>query len=102
MPRHVGRLGCIERGSPDDGASSCRETGIDTTTLVPIPGLGQADIALVQTLLEGAGFRFFVHRGYAEPPDVILIRAEDLAAIKEFLADYRVRSPRDAKMPIPW
>jgi hypothetical protein len=73
-----------------------------TTSLVPIPGLGQTDAAVVQGLLRSAGFFFHVHDGFGESPDVILIRIEDLPAIKKFLGNYRVSGARDAKGPISW
>ena len=69
---------------------------------VPIPGLGHADAALIQSLLAAAGLDYHVHEGFGESPAMLFIRAADLAAVKELLSDYQVRSPGDAKMPIPW
>jgi len=71
-------------------------------TLVPIPGLGHEDAMVVQALLRGAGFFFHRRDGFGECPDIILIRAEDVAAIKAFVGDYKIRGPRDVRMPIPW
>jgi hypothetical protein len=47
--------------------------------LVPIPGLGHEDVAVVPSVLMGAGVFFHVHDGFGECSDVILIRAADLA-----------------------
>lgn len=69
---------------------------------VPIPGLGHADVGVVQSVLDAAGFDYHVHEGFGECPDILLIRAVDLPAVKELLSKYEVRSPGDAKMPIPW
>ena len=67
--------------------------------LVAIPGLGLEDIAVLQSLLRSGGFLFFARDGeYAE----ILIRTSDVAGVKEFLTDYRVRNPSDQAIPIPW
>jgi hypothetical protein len=71
-------------------------------SLVPIPGLGHQDAGLVQSLLKSAGFFAHVHDGFGDCADLILIRAADLPAVKELLRDYRIRSPRDEKIPIPW
>lgn len=70
--------------------------------LVTIPGLGHQDVAVVQSLLEHAGFPYDVHDGFGESPDVLLIRAADLDAIKELLRGYSIRSPRGKRTPIPW
>jgi hypothetical protein len=70
--------------------------------LMPIPGLGHADVGLVQSLLDAAGFDYHVHDGFGECPDILLIRLMDLPAVKELLTDFEVRGPGDAKMPIPW
>jgi hypothetical protein len=72
------------------------------SALVPIPGLGHQDAAVVQSLLKGAGFFFEVHDGFGECPDVVLIRATDVPAVKTLLREYTIRSPRDEKMRIPW
>jgi hypothetical protein len=73
-----------------------------SSALLPIPGLGHQDAAVVQSLLEGAGLFFELHHGFGECPDVILIRATDLPAVKALLLEYTIRSPRDEKIPIPW
>ena len=73
-----------------------------STALVPIPGLGHPDAAVVQSLLKAAGFFFHIHDGFGDCADIILIRATDLPAVKELLRDYTIRSPRDEKTPIPW
>jgi hypothetical protein len=70
----------------------------DDESFIAIPGLGHADTAVVQGLLQSAGFFFHVHHGFCDHPAVILIRASDKAAIKEFLAEYTVRRPRDEKI----
>lgn len=70
--------------------------------LIPIPGLGHQDAAVVVSLLKGAGFFCSVHEGFGESPDVVLIRVSDLPAIKEFLADYTLRGERDERFSIPW
>lgn len=70
--------------------------------LVPIPDLGLQDTVVVQSLLMAAGFFYHVHDGFGECPDVVLIRAADVPAVKELLRDYVVRSPRDKKIPFPW
>jgi hypothetical protein len=72
------------------------------SSLVPIPGLGHQDTAIVQSLLAHAGFFYRVHDGFGECPDVVLIREADLAAVKELLREYRIRSPRDKRIPIQW
>jgi hypothetical protein len=69
---------------------------------IRFPGLGHQDAAVVQSLLEGAGLFFELHHGFGECPDVILIRATDLPAVKALLLEYTIRSPRDEKIPIPW
>jgi hypothetical protein len=69
---------------------------------VPIPALGGEDVAVVQSLLKGAGFFFRVQDGLGECPQVILIRAADVPEVKKFLSEYRIRTPGDAKTPIPW
>jgi hypothetical protein len=74
----------------------------NSDALVPIPGLGHQDAAVVQSLLKSAGLFCDVHEGFGECPDVVSIRAVDLPAVKEFLRDYMIRGPRDATMPIPW
>jgi hypothetical protein len=71
--------------------------------LMPIPGLGVQDVAVVQSLLRQAGFFFRVHESFGEPPDIVFIRVRDLPAIKELLRDYRVRDLlQDSETPIPW
>ena len=70
---------------------------------MPIPGLGFQDVAVIQSLLQQAGFFFRVHKSFGELPDVVLIRLRDVPAIKEFLGDYRVRDLlHDREAPIPW
>ena len=71
-------------------------------SFIAIPGLGIEDVAVVQSLLESAGFIFHVHEGFGESPAVILIRERDVPAIKKLLAHYRLRTPSDKKAPIPW
>jgi hypothetical protein len=71
-------------------------------SLIPIPGLGHADAAAVQSLLKAGGFFFHIHDGFGECADVILIREADLPAVKEFLAQYRVRNPKGELIPIQW
>jgi hypothetical protein len=70
--------------------------------LVPIPQLGHQDVGIVESLLIAGDFEYHVHDGFGESPAVLFVRAADLAAVKEFLADYRVRNPRDEMIPIPW
>jgi hypothetical protein len=71
--------------------------------LMPIPGLGVQDVAVVQSLLRQERFFFRVHESFGEPPDVILIRVRDLPAVRKLLADYRVRDLlHDRESPIPW
>jgi hypothetical protein len=74
----------------------------DHDPLVVIPGLGHADVAVVQSILTAARVFFHVHDGFGEDPDVILIRQTDLPAVKALLRNYTIRSPQYAKMPIPW
>lgn len=69
---------------------------------IAIPGLGTQDVAAVQSLLASAGFFFHVLPGFPECEEAIVIRAGDKVAVQEFLRDYRVRSPADALIPIPW
>ena len=71
-------------------------------SLVPIPGLGHQDVAVVQSLVTAAGFFCVVHDGFGECPDILFIRATDLPSIRELLQDYLIRSPRAEKIPIPW
>jgi hypothetical protein len=76
-----------------------------TINLVPIPGLGYDDVAVVQSLLKGAGFFCRVHQARGEDGfDAILIREADRPAVKEFLRDYRTRGPGLGNLltPIPW
>jgi hypothetical protein len=71
--------------------------------LLAIPGIGHQDVAVIQSLLRGAGFFHRVHHGMGEFNwDRILIREADLPAIKEFLSDYRIRNDRGESFPIPW
>ena len=72
-----------------------------STSLIPIPGLGHPDAAVVQSLLKAAGFFFHIHDGFGDCADIILIRETDVPAVKELLRDYTIRSPRDEKIPIP-
>ncbi len=72
------------------------------SSLVPIPGLGHQDAAVVQSLLKGAGFFFHIHDGFGECADIVLIRGTDLPDVKELLREYRIRSPRGENTPIPW
>jgi hypothetical protein len=74
----------------------------DDNGFLPIPGLGHQDVAVVQSLLDAAGFRYHVHDGFGECADVVLIRAADLAAVKKLLSDYTIRGPRDEMIPIQW
>jgi hypothetical protein len=69
---------------------------------VPIPGLSHADVGVVQSLLDAAGFDYHVHDGFGDCPDIVLIRVTDLPAVKELLSQFEVRGPRDDRMPIPW
>jgi hypothetical protein len=69
---------------------------------VAIPALSHQDAAIVQSLLEFARFFCFVHAGFGESPDVVLIRTADVPAVKELLSEYTVRSLADQKIPIPW
>lgn len=74
-------------------------------SLVPIPDLGQQDVAVVESLISTARFFCRVHEGFGESPAVLLVRAKDLPAIKELLRDYRIRSLDgfgDELIPIPW
>jgi hypothetical protein len=70
--------------------------------LVPIPELGQQDVAVVQSLISGARLLCRVHDGFGESPAVLFVRAKDLPAIKELLQDYRIRSVGGEMIPIPW
>lgn len=71
--------------------------------LMPIPGLGFQVVAVIQSLLQQAGFFFRVHKSFGELADVVLIRIRDLPAIKKFLGDYQVRDfLHDREGPIPW
>jgi hypothetical protein len=71
-------------------------------TLVPIPGLGIQDAAVIQSLLMAAGFFYRVHAAFGDGPDLVLIRSADVPAVKDLLRDYNIRSPRDKKIPFPW
>jgi hypothetical protein len=71
-------------------------------TLVPIPGLGIQDTAVIQSLLMAAGFFYRVHAAFGDGPDLVLIRSADVPAVKDLLRDYNIRSPRDKKIPFPW
>ena len=71
--------------------------------MLAIPGIGDQDVAVIQSLLRGAGFFYRVHHGLAaHAREGILIRETDLPAIKEFLRDYRSRNDRGEWLPIPW
>ena len=72
------------------------------SALVPIPGLGHEDVGVVQSVLRRTGVFFHLHDGFGECPDVILIRATDLDAVKALLRDYTIRNPSGKKMSIPW
>jgi hypothetical protein len=71
-------------------------------SLVPIPALGHQDVAVVESLVSAANFFFRVHDGFGECPDILLVRAKDLPAIKELLQDYRIRADGGGMIPIPW
>jgi hypothetical protein len=71
-------------------------------SLVPIPELGQQDVAVVESLLSGARFFCRVHDGFGESPAVLFVRVKDLPAIKELLQDYRIRTFGGELIPIPW
>ena len=71
-------------------------------SLVPIPQLGHQDVAVVESLISAANFFFRVHDGFGECPAILLVRAEDLPAIKELLQDYRIRTDGGEMIPIPW
>lgn len=67
-----------------------------------IPGLDHHHAAVVRSLLESAGFYCRVHEGFGEHPPALFVREVDLPAIKQFLSDYRIRTPRDEQIAIPW
>jgi hypothetical protein len=72
--------------------------------MVVIAGLGPRDVAVVQSLLQGAGFacrvHMGIHAGFAR--EAILIHVDDVAAVKKVLAQYRLRDERGHEYPIPW
>jgi hypothetical protein len=72
--------------------------------LVPIPGIGLQDIALIPSILRNAGFHYRIHNGYSRlfAEELLLIRKIDVPAIKELLADYRLRDEQGNLYPIPW
>jgi hypothetical protein len=71
--------------------------------LAVIPGIGSQDVATIQSLLEGAGYPCHVQWGVGEcGQDFILIRESDVPAIREFLAEYRLRDFSGTEYPIPW
>jgi hypothetical protein len=74
----------------------------DDELLFRIPGLNHQDAAVIQSLLRAAGFFCRVHDGFGKSPPAVFIRPIDLPDVKAFLADYRIRSPRDEPMSIPW
>ena len=74
----------------------------DDEPLFRLPGLNHQDAAVIQSLLRAAGFFCRVHEGFGDSPPDLFIRPSDVPAVKAFLADYRIRSPRDELMPIPW
>ncbi len=83
--------------------TSTPREGADTYALVPIPGLGPLDVAVIQSLLEVAGFFHVVQDGPGEEPSVIYVRATDAIAVKRYLADYTiVGTYRGPGGPIPW
>jgi hypothetical protein len=67
-----------------------------------IPGLDHQDAAVVQSLLESAGFYCRAHEGFGRRPPALFVREGDLPAVKQFLSDYRIRTARDEQIAIPW
>ena len=76
------------------------ETG---ESLVVIPGLGRGELAVVESLLQGAGVEYASLPGDNDciGPRVA-IRASDVPEVKELLAEFRVRTPAGNLVPIPW
>ncbi len=86
-----------EREEQEDGAE------VLNGPLIQVPLGSASDVALVQTLLQSAGFPYHVNPGFGEVWDQIFVREEDVPAIKEFLKEYRSQQGlRTERLPIPW
>src|SRR5262245_19524967 len=84
-------------------AARANRPQVDPDQLIAIPGLGVQDVAMIASLLEGAGFVCRVHQGFGKGSrNQVLIRQEDLVQVKEFLSDYRISDASGTKFPIPW
>ena len=87
------------------GASLAQELPVEHSAnadLVPIPGLNEADIGVVQSLLQARGLFFHVFEGFGEWSGYIGVRSSDLARVKACLKDFRTRGGGGSLAPIPW
>ena len=75
----------------------------DTFETVEIPGLGAAEIPVVESLLTSSAVWFQSSQGYrgALYPRV-LIRVRDRGVVRELLKNIRVRKATQLMEPIPW
>jgi len=71
-------------------------------SLIKLPLLNHADVALVQSLLSSHGFVTHIEPGFGESPDAVFINAADLEQVKLLLRDVLVHNIRGATGPIPW
>ena len=70
--------------------------------LIPIPGLNEADIGLVESLLQSRDLWFYVIEGMGETPSLIAVRCSDLPRVKACLKEFRTRGNGGSLAPIPW
>ncbi len=74
-----------------------------TNSLIVIPGLGSAEITVVESLLQAAKIQYIRLPGdHAWVGRRLLIQEEDLEKVKELLGDFRIHTPMDDHIPIPW
>jgi len=81
---------CEGCGGPLTVECSRNEQETEPGQFVRIPVSSEDDLALLQSLLEGAGFAFHSSLGARGIPASIMISQQDLAEIKEFLSEYRI------------
>jgi hypothetical protein len=72
-------------------------------SLVRIPGLNGGERAVVESLLQAGGIFYVSSPGdYKFAGPRLLVRASDLAEVKELLADFRIQTPNGELVPISW